>query len=377
MLPLWVLTDKFEDPDANRTVAYHELCPDTPLLFFNHYWDGIPEDPSWPKNKPIYLMPNIEMRELTAQHYWRADVVLCKTLGCRDRVSRWYDQEGNPRGSKVFFTKHTSSDVAHFARKALAFEAADSTSDVLRGTVVAPKDFGENIRFTHTAGSSVHKGTPQVLQCWLARPDFPPLDIYMHEGLYEAFYRDAFGDRIARARNIELHHGQLDDVTFGRIVAESAFFLCPSTSEGYGHYINQARASGGLVVTTNAHPMNELISSRGMGVLLNTKHHVDPNALLGGAYIGEHGLMPGSGGLGANFLPEDLCDAVDFLLHNTTVHEREQMGAKAQRAFHEDTKFFARRMLELRAFAREQLPNGGDVFEPTEPSYQLRGNRED
>lgn len=50
--------------------------------------------------------------------------------------------------------------------------------------------------------------------------------------------------------------------------------------EGYGHYINQARAFGGVIITTNASPMNELIGSSAK----------DANIFLGDAFKGKHGL---------------------------------------------------------------------------------------
>jgi glycosyltransferase involved in cell wall biosynthesis len=64
--------------------------------------------------------------------------------------------------------------------------------------------------------------------------------------------------------------------------------LCPSTYEGFGHYINEARAMGSVVITTNAAPMNELITKEtGLGASvaltsrqnLATHQHVDVSAL--------------------------------------------------------------------------------------------------
>jgi hypothetical protein len=64
--------------------------------------------------------------------------------------------------------------------------------------------------------------------------------------------------------------------------------LCPSSYEGFGHYINEARSVGAVIITTNAAPMNELVTKDiGFGAAvastsrqnLATHHHVDPGAL--------------------------------------------------------------------------------------------------
>ncbi|POM63371.1 Hypothetical protein PHPALM_21244, partial [Phytophthora palmivora] len=321
LLPLWALEDKFFDPETNTSVMYYELCPLTPMLFFNHYWDDRPTRSEWPRAKPIYIMPNIEMRELTAKEYWSVDAVLCRTRSCDQRVKAWYAQEGNPRDAKVFYTKFTSSDTATHAIEMIGEEN------------VRQKNFAK-FRFTHTAGSSPYKGTEQVLDCWLSHPNFPPLDLYVHEKIYSERYQDTYDAAILEASNVNLIRKRMDAVGFGQVLAESAFFLCSSTQEGY-------------------RPMNELISSKEMGVLVKTERESSPDMLLGGAYRGTHGLKSADG-LVAKFSAQDLCESVEYVVSHTSSQQREAMAEEARRQYHEDTKFFAQRMIQLRLFARQQ-----------------------
>jgi hypothetical protein len=159
MLPNWVLEVKFRDEARNRSVSYHDLCPHTPMIFFNHYWEGLVDNADWPATKPLYLMPNPEMYELESKQYWRADVVLCKTAVCARYLRKWFKQEGNPRGTKVLYTRHTTSNLALTRRSQLGASEDDTLSS---------KNFSY-VKFLHTAGTSIQKGTRPVLDCWLSR----------------------------------------------------------------------------------------------------------------------------------------------------------------------------------------------------------------
>jgi hypothetical protein len=349
VLPQWVLDVKLFDPALGKEVDYFDLCPTTPVLFFNHYWDNnVPNMKRWPREtKPVWLMPNIEMWEINEQHLWRVNAVLCKTSICQERVTKWYEQEGNPRGTKVFYTKHTSSDQAAFARRLLS-DASASVGD----EVVQPKDF-TNPRFLHTVGGSYWKGTRQVLECWLSRPDLPPLDLYIHKWAYDGMFHGQYEARLEKATNVKLTTDEVDPLTFGRTVAEASFFLCPSISEGFGHYMNQARASGGVIITTDLQPMNELVTDD-MGIRVSARRISDSKQFLGGRSKNKHGLqnMPG---MVAHFTGRALCDTVDKLIRDTDAEQRAQMAETARRQYHEDTKFFARAMRELRVLARADV----------------------
>ncbi|OWY98430.1 Homebox and aldo/keto reductase [Phytophthora megakarya] len=337
-LPRWVLDVEFEDKMTGKKLTYHDLCPKTPLIFMNHFWDGIPDSPSWPQTKPVYLMPNVEMYELEAEHYWRVDVVLCKTAICARRVRMWYQQEGSPRHTRVMYTRHTTSDAALYAKSQLA------ANDVA-------KNFS-NVHFVHTAGKSVFKGTNAVLDCWLTRPDFPPLDVFVDQDIYNTLMRRIYDDQIkaqSEPQKITIHTGRVPSSMFGRMMVEVAFLLCTSVLEGYGHYINQARANAALIVTTDAPPMNELLSPES-AILVPHPSSVVDKQLLGGNFDGDHGLK-GVKGMATNVKGGEICKAVERILAMTP-DERQAMGERARQQYVLDTRFFAMRMNELRALAR-------------------------
>ncbi|KAE9041862.1 hypothetical protein PR003_g2386 [Phytophthora rubi] len=336
LLPLWALTKEMFDPELGRKVDYFDLCPDTAMLFFQHYWEDIPSSSRWPKHKKMYLMPNIEMWELDETHFWRVDGVLCKTRICEERVTKWYEQQGNPRDTKVIYTKHTSSDQASYARRVL-------------GDEVKPKNFSD-VKFIHTVGGSYWKGTRQVIECWLSRPHFPPLDLYIHKWAYDGMFKGAYEKRIPKSQ-IRLTTDEVDANTFTKAIAESSYFLCPSQMEGYGHYMNQARASGGVIVTTDMDPMKELIENDDMGLRVKSRPRHDRNIFLGGKSKKGKGLrnVPG---MVATFSSRDLCKTVEHLLNDISLDQRREMGEKARRQYHKDTKFFEQAMLDLRVRAR-------------------------
>jgi hypothetical protein len=200
---------------------------------------------------------------------------------------------------------------------------------------------------------SVQKNTVKIVQAWLGRPDFPPVDVFMDTGLFNGRFREQFGAQLNRSTNLKVHTEPMPALKFGKMLAEATFFLCPSIIEGYGHYINQARASGGVIVTTDAHPMNELILAPSTGVYADTTRKTHPDMILGGGYKGEHGLR-GFDGLVAATSPSAIGAAVDFILDDTTPVEREAMAKRVQAAYHEDSKFFAEQMKIVCAYARSQ-----------------------
>lgn len=115
----------------------------------------------------------------------------------------------------------------------------------------------------HLRGHSDFKNTEAVLSAWSRHPDLPPLTVI------SGVHLDA-----------PPHVRVLGRLSEGELRAElnaATFHICPSRAEGWGHYITEALSVGGVVVTTNASPMNEHVEY-GWGALVPPKR-VSPRGL--------------------------------------------------------------------------------------------------
>lgn len=112
--------------------------------------------------------------------------------------------------------------------------------------------------FFHLAGRSPHKGTERLLALWRKHPEWPRLTVVQNP-------------RSARpappAANIVHRIDYLSDAELKRLQNANAFHLCCSETEGFGHYIVEGMSVAAVVLTTDAPPMNELVTSE-RGVLV-------------------------------------------------------------------------------------------------------------
>lgn len=112
--------------------------------------------------------------------------------------------------------------------------------------------------FFHLAGSSRNKNTEPLLALWRRHPEWPRLTVVQHP-------REAKPG--APVANIEHRTEYLDDAALKRLQNRHRFHLCPSETEGFGHYIVEAMSVGAVVITLDAPPMNEMITpERGIRV---------------------------------------------------------------------------------------------------------------
>jgi glycosyltransferase involved in cell wall biosynthesis len=133
--------------------------------------------------------------------------------------------------------------------------------------------------FLHVPGRSSHKGTQPIVAAWMDHPDWPLLTVVQRE-------KQRIPAKLPANLRFLTHY--LADAELQRLQNGNAFHLCPSETEGFGHYLVEGMSAGAVVLTTDAPPMNEIVTvERGLLVAwtdtgshhLATTYHVDAQTL--------------------------------------------------------------------------------------------------
>jgi len=142
-------------------------------------------------------------------------------------------------------------------------------------SLVPPKIDFKNLnyeKFLHLSGVSPLKNTRIVLETWLSEPNFPELNLVC---LDRPEYRSCFREcehlmvKAQKSKNIKIFSKKLKESDKFRLQSNCGFAICPSEAESFGHYTNEAKGFGSIVISTDYPPMNELIRSD-FGFLLNS-----------------------------------------------------------------------------------------------------------
>jgi glycosyltransferase involved in cell wall biosynthesis len=130
----------------------------------------------------------------------------------------------------------------------------------------------------HVKGKSGLKQTKVVLDCWAQHPEFPTLVVVGKASKEELSPSARAAQNIIYYPPLPREDGKLEAGSVELLIepdrlralqTAAGIHLCPSVREGFGHYLNEARAVGALVVTVDHPPMNELVS-RDSGLLVPT-----------------------------------------------------------------------------------------------------------
>ncbi len=124
--------------------------------------------------------------------------------------------------------------------------------------------------FAHFRGKALGRHSEEIINVWKRNPDFPLLKYH--------FYQDSVGafsfDEWLVCRNMAIQAGKMEPAKYTAELASAGFHLCTSGSEGFGHYINEARAMAAIPIILNAPPMNELVDEE-CGVLVEPLHSIE------------------------------------------------------------------------------------------------------
>lgn len=274
-----------------------------------------------------WIMVNQEMLRVRDESLEGVDAVLCKSLYAERLLVEYL---GDPR--KVWYVGHASRDLS---RSALQTASRDLSS--------GNKTYELAI---HPAGKSWLKGTFRLIKAWM-KVDPPALLVVtcremcmdptrIQKLLSEYFHHEPARGRwvyVGRKTRIEwstfLSNEELSDIQ-----SRAGLWLCPSEVEGYGHYINEGRSAGAVVMTTDFPPMNELIDS-GCGFLVDLDRKTK---------ISQEGQLPGS----MRVFPRT-ANIVRTLtkIFSTPRVELERLGSEARKRYDRDLEFLSSSMADI------------------------------
>ena len=112
-------------------------------------------------------------------------------------------------------------------------------------------DVKKEDRFIHIAGKSSHKNTDVIIKAWQSGKIKDKLILIKQD--YKGI------------NNNIIHCSRMPREDLLILMNACQYHLCPSEYEGFGHYINEARSTGALIISTDAAPMNELVKN---GILI-------------------------------------------------------------------------------------------------------------
>jgi glycosyltransferase involved in cell wall biosynthesis len=160
----------------------------------------------------------------------------------------WFDERDRrwlPRLDCAFVLTHHAMPI--FQSLGLTTEYTGFTSED-RCDPSVPRERA----FFHLAGRSANKGTDTLLATWRKHREWPRLTVLQSPRAAR---------EVVQAPNIAHRIDYIPDDELKRIQNAHRFHLCPSETEGFGHYLVEAMSVGAVVLTLDAPPMNEMVTS--------------------------------------------------------------------------------------------------------------------
>lgn len=121
--------------------------------------------------------------------------------------------------------------------------------------------------FAHFRGKAANRHSTQLLNVWRNNPHYPDLRYHFYQELSSSWEEPFEFTEWLTCRNIHILAGKIEKHDYNQQLSQCGIQLCLSGVEGFGHYINEARAMGAVAIVIDAPPMNELID-QSCGILI-------------------------------------------------------------------------------------------------------------
>lgn len=178
----------------------------------------------------------------------------------------------------------------------------------------------------HSAGEHHWKQTDSVIKCWQNNKDLPLIIITCTGQCYNNITK-LLKNNIPS--NMLLFNKLINYNDFVWLKNVSGIHLCPSIIEGYGHYINEARLTKNLIITSNLEPMSELVTKES-GILIDCSYNIKKK-----------------NGIDLCIIKQDqIYNSVKQAL-NMSVKDRQKLIDNSYTNFVNDTNYFVKQMEEL------------------------------
>lgn len=313
-----------------------EVTPNHPTALMHEEWKT-PGDASLSTEKQCRQMLMVNTDQFYNQNLGLRDLelLLCKTRQCVFWVQKLQEeklkQEPTFRRIPILYTGFTS-----FAPPSPSPTLQQNTMD----------------RFTkilHVAGSSPHKGSWNILQAWIGNPQWPTLTITSYDNKLIDVVLLQLRQSLGLSKLPDnIHHisYKLSKEEMSQLMHSHGVHLCLSGMEGFGHYMNEARAVGAMVVTPNYPSMNEMITA-------NTGVLVEPSNMLRWT----NGLPF------ANVEPVAVALLMNSVILPMPLEQRAALGKGAKESFLEDKRKFKTRMQQFQCYLQSCFLRGDGTSE--------------
>lgn len=227
-------------------------------------------NPSLLKAKQNWLLVNQEYLNEPLKYLKQIDLFLCKSLYALSLVNTDIIQKYNLNRGKSMYIGHTSISPTFI------FDGVMNGNKLIRDNKLMNNklmnDNKDEYVFMHTAGQSPFKNTKLLIKVWeKIHKKYPMYKLWVTCKSYCSWNVDK---NLLQSKNGIVYNTFIDSKTFEKLQEKCICYVCPSLVEGYGHYINEGRASGCAIITTNAPPMNELVVDGKNGLLIPVKKSI-------------------------------------------------------------------------------------------------------